>query len=256
MKKLNQRGFGHVEIMVIIVVVLTIGVAGVYGYGRMQDNKEVASLSSMEAIPIETGELITVEKIAELAVAGNEGATIVGIELEQDGNVLVYKVKLSNGKVLTINATTGDQIKVETDDDDSNDLPSDLKVGIEFSKAIAIARAQVPGVDVVKVEIEDEDGKIVYSVKFKNGSKVLVNAENGDVVKSEIKGKKQQDDDDKRESSGSRSSSSNDDNDDDGESRSRSESDDDNDEAEDDDDEEDDTEDDSNDDNEEDENDD
>lgn len=57
----------------------------------------------------------------ELALAGQDGAVVLSVELEGDDGVLVYAVALDNGIETDIDATTGAVIKSESSDDGKDD---------------------------------------------------------------------------------------------------------------------------------------
>jgi uncharacterized membrane protein YkoI len=65
--------------------------------------------------------------------------------------------------------------------------PRDLSTlaKIKADQAMAAAQAAFPGVAVKKVELDNENGCLVYSVDMSNGMEVLVDAGNGVVLKKE-----------------------------------------------------------------------
>jgi len=65
--------------------------------------------------------------------------------------------------------------------------PKDLTslAKIKADQAMASAQAALPGVAVKKVELDNENGWLIYSVEMSNGMEVLVNAGNGVVLKKE-----------------------------------------------------------------------
>ena len=65
--------------------------------------------------------------------------------------------------------------------------PKDLSslAKIKADQAMAAAQAAIPGAAVKKVELDNENGCLVYSVDMSNGMEVLVDAGNGVVLKKE-----------------------------------------------------------------------
>jgi hypothetical protein len=95
---------------------------------------------------------------------------------------------LSDGSNLLFNATTGEPVtgmEIEKDDDSSDDLPGNFTTSISINDAVEIAKSQNPGGVIKQVEVEVEDGKVVISVKFMDGKKVVVDASGGTVVKTQ-----------------------------------------------------------------------
>ncbi len=65
--------------------------------------------------------------------------------------------------------------------------PADLSTlaKIKADQAMAAAQAAFPGAAVKKVELDNENGCLVYSVELRNGGEVLVDAGNGAVLRQE-----------------------------------------------------------------------
>jgi hypothetical protein len=65
--------------------------------------------------------------------------------------------------------------------------PSDLSAlaKINADAAMAAATKAYPGIAVKKVELDNEDGCLVYSLELRNGGEVLVDAGNGKVLRQE-----------------------------------------------------------------------
>lgn len=200
-----------------ILIIAVIASAWVY----VDKNKTDKSLSRETADPdstlVETlpDNIIAVEKLKELVTKTEAPGTIIAsVRLEKADGVLYYVVELPNGKQLIFNAQTGAKVTKDIDDDDEQDeanLPADFAGGIGFAKAQAIAQGQRPSSVIRKVELELEDGKVVYSVRFTDKSRVDVDAKNGTIVRVKIKTEKESKSDSKK--SGSSTSSDDDSND-------------------------------------------
>jgi len=70
--------------------------------------------------------------------------------------------------------------------DEAAALAGQAKISIEDAKAAALAAN--PGTTVVKAELDNENGALVYSVELSNGSDVKVDAGNGAILHTETGG--------------------------------------------------------------------
>jgi hypothetical protein len=61
----------------------------------------------------------------EIALEGNDGAVVTKVELEGKRGVLTYTVELDDRMEIDIDATTGDVLRTETDDDDDHNDDDD-----------------------------------------------------------------------------------------------------------------------------------
>jgi uncharacterized membrane protein YkoI len=210
--KKTELGFAHLTLLVLIVL-LAIGGVGYYVMKHQKStkplNSETVSADTTLATPLPT-DLLTVDKIKALATAQKPTASILGVGLENEDGTLLFKVKLSDGTVLTFNAKTGDAIKntAEAELEGTAALPAGVSPTIDFAKARDIAMAQMSGSTVKKIELELEDGTLVYSVRFTNGGRVDVNANNSSIVKTKAGNKTEDKKDSKSGSSSTESSTS------------------------------------------------
>lgn len=178
--------------------------------------KRASLISSNTQLPSNLDGVKTVEEIKAIASADSQGKSISSVELENEEGTLVYKVKYSDGTYRLYDAKTGQAfVKIGEIEKDSN-VPANFVAGVTLQQARDIAASKRPGQAIYKIELEVENGVVIYSVKFADGGKVYVNASNGTVVKIENP-------EVKRESSSgsgsSNSSGSNDRNDDNGSSQ-------------------------------------
>lgn len=189
----NQSGFAHAWVMIIVVIAVAVGVG--YYVVKNNDSKPLGSqqsAGSTELIDQLPGNLLTVEKIQNLVNDDKPGTRIASIRLEKDGELLVYVVHLADGTKLVYNAQSGLKVagaKVEAKDDDDDDLPKDITVGIDFNEAYQIALAQNPGGQLKEAELDDEDGQTVYKFQFSDGTEIKISAKDGSIVKLEKKNK-------------------------------------------------------------------
>ena len=246
MNKTNsQSGFSAVEILMVAVVVLLVGAVGYSAYNQfVAGDKGVASVSSSQSLSeseAELSDVLALPKITEIAASQVGDLKIVGIELEANDSGMVYVVHYSDGSSVVFDAMSGEKLALKdnnNDDIEGKAFPSDFTAKITIQEAISIAKQKRPNSTLQKVEIEIENGVVVYSVRFTDESRVDVSASDGtvqrlkdetgkDVIKLESSdddqdddhksGSKSNDDDDNDDhsvSGSSKSSSSNDDDDD------------------------------------------
>ncbi len=204
MNKLNKAqsgAVGPVEIVMILIIVGLVGLIGWRVYDARTDVSNRAFVSDevveFKPLPNDLSGIIDIDRLKTIVNDQTDGLSIVDLELKSEDGVLVYQVKLSDGSVLVINANDGSFI-VKTEDDESDDenLPNlaDLKIG--FNDALKTALAEHEG-GVRKIELELEDGVLVYSVRFIDGYRVDVNASNGSVIRTkDAKGESSRSNDD------------------------------------------------------------
>ena len=73
-------------------------------------------------------------------------------------------------------------------DDDEADDGAEVKpdnAGITAEEARAAAEANNPGTKALEVELESDDGALVYEVELDNGLEVIVDAANGKILGTE-----------------------------------------------------------------------
>lgn len=188
-KHADQRGFTVVEVGIVIAVVVVIGALGWKFYEAKFGGDQVSSVnersSNIDITPDTLTDLADIEQIQQEAVGDKSGITVVHIELEQkDDGTLVYKVQLSDGTVTVYNAKTGVFVKTVMDSEKTSEsLPVNFTSGISFTRALEIARGEKPDSKVYKIELEQEDGIVVYSVRFSDKARVDVNALDGAIVR-------------------------------------------------------------------------
>lgn len=64
---------------------------------------------------------IDLARAQEIALEGNAGAAVTKVELDGEHGRLEYSVHLNNGMEVDIDATTGEILQSEHDDDNGND---------------------------------------------------------------------------------------------------------------------------------------
>ena len=71
-----------------------------------------------------------------------------------------------------------DSTSVEKDES----IPAGFVAGITVQQARDIAAGQRPGKTITKVQLETEEGKVVYSVRFSDNGRVDISATDGSVI--------------------------------------------------------------------------
>ena len=192
--KNRQSGMvGHVEILAAIVIV---GVIGFAGWRVMSKDKQptndtpqasVETQTEASVLPTQLTDIKSVDEIKTLATRGAGDLSITGVELEMEEGKAVYVVHFSDGSTQSFDAKTGTKLQLadnKNDDiDKTKNLPDGFVAGLTIQEAIDKAKAELPNQVVRKVEMKVEDGVVLYSVKFKNGGRVDVNAADGTIVK-------------------------------------------------------------------------
>lgn len=202
--KVNQEGIAHLGL--IIAAILIVAVGGL-AYTRVRnansDNLAHSSLDGttevIEPLPADLQDIKTLEELEQI-VGATDSNNIIRFVLESEDNGYVYKVVMSNGRKLVINASTGEILSEETTDvSDDDQIPAGLKISLSLAEAykLAASRSSSP---IKSIEMEVEDKKIVYKIEYKDGSKIELNASTGSVIKAEIKDEDESEDEDEDES--------------------------------------------------------
>lgn len=166
-------------------------------------------------IPTNLDGVKSIDEIRSLALTDVPNGTIVGIELEQEDNGLVYKVKFADGSVRLYNAKTGANLTANSGVETDDSVPAGFTPSVTLVDARAIAQAQRPGQTITKIELESENGVIVYSVRFSDGGRVDVNATDGSILRVRTADSSSSSDDDSSDDSDDNSGSDDDNSDDD-----------------------------------------
>lgn len=164
-----------------LAVLIAIVLVGTTSALVATNRAEVAHKNEIE-VPENLDGLLPLNDIKAIASKDAGDTTIVGVELEKEDSGLVYKVKFSDGSFRLYDAKTGEAV-ASNDDEESGEVPaSGFNSGIGLAKAREIAAGQRPGATITKIELENEHGTVVYSIRFSDGGRVDVNAESGAVL--------------------------------------------------------------------------
>ena len=135
----------------------------------------------------------------KIALASVPGAKISEFEIEEEHGRLVYEFKLAGQdgeREVYVDAKTGEIVTFQHEEKDSEGMGAGIheeepgllaQATVKPDSAERIALASVPGGQIVKREIENEDGKLVYEFEITvSGSTdkkvVLVDAKTGELV--------------------------------------------------------------------------
>ena len=187
--KMNERGAIDMMLAAALVIVIVVGGFVLVRISESSDDSTSSSsgVASVESVlPEDLSTVKSVDEIQAQALAEAGDNTISGIELEFEDGSLVYVVHLSDGTVLSYDASTGESVTLTDDNDDdfeADSIPADTVFSVSIQDAIETAQAEFPESDVEKVEIEVEDGEVVYSVRFTNDNRVDVSVRDGSVLR-------------------------------------------------------------------------
>ena len=189
--KQNESGIAHIGLILLAVAVIGVGSLV---YWRVSNTKSktqanVAETNRQEQItplPDNLQGLKTQEEIKQIA-GTSTGVDVVSLVLESKDGSFVYKIVLSNGKKLVIDAQSGKVLSQETTDvAESDKIPAGVQVKISSDQAYKIAASKHSS-PIKTIEMETEDKKVVYKIEYKDGSKIEIDATTGAVLKSEFK---------------------------------------------------------------------
>jgi uncharacterized membrane protein YkoI len=141
---------------------------------------------------------ISLERAQQIALADHDGAVVREAGLEFEGEALVYEITLSGGIEVVIDASSGAVLMVEQDDDERPRRARDgegrstpaagaplLQPTISLEQAQRTALAANADAAVEEVELEFEDGRLVYEVELSNDVDVEIDAVTGEILETE-----------------------------------------------------------------------
>jgi uncharacterized membrane protein YkoI len=144
---------------------------------------------------------ITKEEAKQIALGLVEDGTVVDIELDTEDGRLVYEVEVTSNGMLyekEIDANTGDVYTdvnsgatMSSDQDYSDDYNNVTSADVNLSEqeALDVAKKSLGGIStVVNVELDDEDGVLVYEIELNQDNKefdFVINANTGAIISQE-----------------------------------------------------------------------
>lgn len=191
MKILNSKGFTLIEIVLVIVVLAIIGLVGWRFISNSQkSSNQTQTVSSQDILPDNLSDIKPIEDIMTIAKPEIGERKVIQVELNQEGSKLVYEISLGDNNALVYDAKTGEKLTLnvkdaenEKDDDGDDLLPAGFVPSVNLQDVLSKAKAEHPGVEVRKIELEVEDGVVVFSARFVDKYRVDIDAKNGTVLR-------------------------------------------------------------------------
>lgn len=157
-------------------------------YALDNRSKSLARQTEIEdtvALPLNLNDVLGVDEMTTLAQSdAPQGATVASVEIENEHGAVLYKVKFSDGSFRLYDAVTGlPYVDTEKSSETSESVPAGFVAEITVQQARDLASAQRPGKTITKIELETEEGKVVYSVQFSDGGRVDVSATDGTILR-------------------------------------------------------------------------
>lgn len=139
----------------------------------------------------------TAKKVAVEQVKGASAENVTACELDEEDDInKVYEITIMHEDKqydIEVNAVDGTLMKVESESVTAGNQPADGEKPIDMgkNKIEKIALKQVKGaekVDIVKCELDNDDGKNVYEVEIQYGGnkyELEIDATSGKILKNE-----------------------------------------------------------------------
>lgn len=178
----NQRTFRFAGVAALLLFSTT----AIYAANsRSQSMERQSIIENVVELPQNLDGLKTLDEMRTLAQKdAPEGASIIKVEVENEHGTVLYKVKFSDGSYRLYDAITGlSYVDSSSGLESDESVPAGFVAGITIQQARDIAASQRPGKVITKIELEVEEGKVVYSVRFSDNGRVDIDATNGDVVR-------------------------------------------------------------------------
>lgn len=120
-----------------------------------------------------TNNTITSEKATEIALAKTGGGTVTKCEIDYDDGIIIYEIEIYNNSIeydVDVNATNSQIVKFEQETlkTSPNQTPIINEINLEKAKSVALAKTN--GGDILKWEIDYEDGIKIYEFEIINGN--------------------------------------------------------------------------------------
>ncbi len=164
------------------VIIALVAVGGTSAL--VTNNRAEQSRQAEIELPSDLAGFMTIDDIQAKALIDEPSLTIVSIELDNEDEGLLYKVSYSDGSVRYYDASTGVLVtRNRSDVEVDESVPSGFVAGVSINEARQIAQNERPGKTITKIELETEEGIVVYSVRFSDDGRVDVNAGNGDIMR-------------------------------------------------------------------------
>ncbi len=191
----KESGIAFLPVLAVLLVAVIAVAFWTVSSNKQTVNNENAAAVAQSALPESFAEVIEPKEVKTYLERLQLSTQIVSIELVTQGEKLVYKVTLADGKKVTIDAKSGVQVGdiLQVTQQATDDTVIDASTVIPIDVARKAALAASPDKTIRKIELETEDGILVYSVRFTDGSRVDIHATTGEVVLSKPEEKKSED---------------------------------------------------------------
>ncbi len=186
--------------LIIIAGVITAG-----GVALASDGSGTPTSDSAESTEASANDMITLQEAKEIALQEADGL-VKEVQLDTDDGMYYYEVEIHNGTYeyeIEVDALTGKIIDIEKDAAHKNIG----KYGniLSMDEAIRIAQEEAPQAFFVEVELDEDDGRLMYDIDMRDDEfkyEFDIDATTGEIVdiekeankRSGKKGKKDGDD--------------------------------------------------------------
>ena len=163
------------------VIIALVAVGGTSAL--VTNNRAEQARQSEIELPATLDSILSVDEIQAIALIDEPSLEVLSIELENEDEGLLYSVTYSDGSVRYYDASNGMLVTRNSNNYEVDEsVPAGFVAGISINEARQIAQNQRPGKTVTKIELETEEGVVVYSVRFSDNGRVDINATNGNVL--------------------------------------------------------------------------
>lgn len=167
-------------ILIVIAGVITAG-----GVALASDGVGTPTSGSAESTEATANEMITLQEAKEIALQEADGI-VKEVQLEKDDGKYYYEVDIHDGTFeyeIDVDAFTGEIIDFEKDSDGKNiGKYGDI---ISMDEAIKIAQEEAPHAFFVEVELDEDDGRVMYEIDMLDDEfkyELDIDASTGEIV--------------------------------------------------------------------------
>lgn len=175
-------------ILIVIAGVITAG-----GVALASDGAGTPTSGSAESTEATANEMITLQEAKEIALEEVDGV-VKEVQLDKDDGKYYYEVDIHDGTFeyeVDVDAFTGEIIDFEKDSSTKNiGKYGDI---LSMDEAIKIAQEEAPHAFFVEVELDEDDGRVMYEIDMLDDEfkyELDIDARTGEVVDSEKKANK------------------------------------------------------------------
>lgn len=141
---------------------------------------------------VEKEDFLSVKEAKKIALSEQEGH-VESIDLEKEHGRLYFEVDIEQGNKdyeIYIDASTGEVLKVDFDDDSMNKDRTEYSFAdfITIEKAKEIAVGEVGG-EVIEIELDEDDGRYEYDLELRidrGEADITIDAVTGEILEVEL----------------------------------------------------------------------